>query len=33
MKDIEELQKYWKALLADGVKVPLPSESLKLSAW
>ena len=24
MKDIENSQKNWKALLADGVKVPLP---------
>jgi peptide-methionine (R)-S-oxide reductase len=31
MKDIQELQKNWKALLADGIKVPLPSEPLKLS--
>ena len=31
MKDIEELQKNWKTLLAVGVKVPLPSEPLKLS--
>ena len=31
MKDIENLQKNWKALLADGAKVPLPSEPLKLS--
>jgi peptide-methionine (R)-S-oxide reductase len=31
MKDIENLQKNWKALLADGVKVPPPSEPLKLS--
>lgn len=31
MKDIEALQKNWKVLLADGVKVPLPSEPLKLS--
>ena len=31
MKDIENLQKNWKALLADGVKVPLPSEPLTLS--
>lgn len=31
MKDIEAMQKNWKALLADGVKVPLPSEPLKLS--
>ena len=31
MKDIQELQKNWKALLAEGVKFPLPSEPLKLS--
>ena len=31
MKEIEELQKNWKGLLAEGVKVPLPSEPLKLS--
>jgi peptide-methionine (R)-S-oxide reductase len=31
MKDIENLQKNWKALLADGIKLPLPSEPLKLS--
>lgn len=31
MKEIEELRKNWRALLADGVKVPLPSEPLKLS--
>ena len=31
MKEIENMQKSWKALLADGVKVPLPSEPLKLS--
>lgn len=30
-KDIEALQRNWKALLADGIKVPLPSEPLKLS--
>ena len=30
-KEIENMQKSWKALLADGVKVPLPSEPLKLS--
>jgi peptide-methionine (R)-S-oxide reductase len=31
MKEIEELRKNWRALLADGVKVPLPSEAFKLS--
>ena len=31
MKGIEELQKNWMALLAPGVKVPKPSETLKLS--
>ncbi|MGE5306132.1 MAG: peptide-methionine (R)-S-oxide reductase MsrB [Alphaproteobacteria bacterium] len=31
MKEIEELQRNWRALLAEGVKVPLASESLKLS--
>jgi peptide-methionine (R)-S-oxide reductase len=31
MKDVEQLQKNWKALLAQGVKVPAPSEPLKLS--
>ena len=31
MKDVEEMQKNWKALLADGSKVPAPSEPLKLS--
>ena len=31
LKEVEELQKNWKGLLAQGVKVPLPSESLKLS--
>jgi len=30
-KSIDELQKNWRALLADGVKVPLVSEPLKLS--
>jgi peptide-methionine (R)-S-oxide reductase len=30
-KDIEGLQKNWKALLAEGVKVPAPTEPLKLS--
>src|SRR5262245_52130874 len=31
MKGIEELQKNWKLLLAEGVKPPLSTESLKLS--
>ena len=31
MKEVEELQRNWKALLAEGIKVPLPSEPLKLS--
>ena len=31
MKEIESLQKNWKALLADGTKIPLPSEPLKRS--
>jgi peptide-methionine (R)-S-oxide reductase len=31
MKEVENLQQNWKALLADGIKVPLPSEPLKLS--
>jgi peptide-methionine (R)-S-oxide reductase len=31
MKEVENMQTNWKALLADGVKVPLPSEPLKLS--
>jgi peptide-methionine (R)-S-oxide reductase len=31
MKGIEELQKNWKAYLAEGYKAPLPSEPLKLS--
>ena len=31
MKGIEELQKNWTALLAPGMKVPTPSELLKLS--
>jgi peptide-methionine (R)-S-oxide reductase len=30
-QEIEELQKNWRMLLADGVKVPQPSEPLKLS--
>jgi peptide-methionine (R)-S-oxide reductase len=31
MKEVEGLQKNWRALLADGVTVPLPTEKLKLS--
>ena len=31
MKEIETLQKNWRALLADGVTAPLPTEKLKLS--
>ncbi len=31
MKEVENLQKNWKSLLADAIKVPLPSEPLKLS--
>ena len=31
MQEIESMRKNWKALLADGVKAPLPSASLKLS--
>jgi peptide-methionine (R)-S-oxide reductase len=31
MKDIETLQKNWKALLAANVKPPLPTEPLKLT--
>ena len=31
MKDVESLQNNWRALLADGVTVPLPTEKLKLS--
>jgi peptide-methionine (R)-S-oxide reductase len=31
MKGIEELQKNWKMLLAQGAQVPSPAESLKLS--
>ena len=30
-KNLQEIQTNWKAMLADGVKVPLPSESFKLS--
>ena len=32
MKGIEELQKNWKLLLAEGTQVPAPTETLKLSA-
>jgi peptide-methionine (R)-S-oxide reductase len=31
MKEVEALQKNWKALLAEGVSVPLASEKLNLS--
>ena len=31
IKEVEELQRNWQVLLAQGVKVPLPSEPLKLS--
>src|SRR5215470_4861472 len=31
IKAVEELQKNWRALLAENVKVPLPNEPLKLS--
>ncbi|HWO43671.1 MAG TPA: peptide-methionine (R)-S-oxide reductase MsrB [Candidatus Eisenbacteria bacterium] len=31
MRDIEALQKSWRELLPDGVKVPSPAEPLKLS--
>jgi len=31
MKGIEELQKNWKTLLAEGARVPLPTEPLKLA--
>jgi peptide-methionine (R)-S-oxide reductase len=31
MKGVEELQKNWKLLLAEGAKTPLPTEPLKLS--
>jgi peptide-methionine (R)-S-oxide reductase len=30
-KELQELQQNWKALLAEGVKVPLPNQPLKLS--
>jgi peptide-methionine (R)-S-oxide reductase len=31
MKEVEALQNNWRALLADGVTVPLPTQKLKLS--
>lgn len=31
MKEVEKLQRNWRALLAEGVNVPLPTEPLKLS--
>jgi len=31
MKGVEELQKNWRLLLADGIAVPAPTEQLKLS--
>jgi len=31
MKEVEELQRNWKGLLAEGVKLPSPTEALKLS--
>ena len=31
MKDIAELQKSWKTLLAEGYKAPLPTEPFKLT--
>jgi peptide-methionine (R)-S-oxide reductase len=31
MTEVENMQKNWKLLLADGTKAPLPSDSLKLS--
>ena len=31
IKSVDALQKNWQTLLADGVKVPLPTEPLKLS--
>jgi peptide-methionine (R)-S-oxide reductase len=31
MKEIEAMRKNWRALLPEGVKVPLPSEPLKFS--
>jgi peptide-methionine (R)-S-oxide reductase len=31
MKEVENMQKNWRALLAGGIKVPLPGEPLKLT--
>jgi peptide-methionine (R)-S-oxide reductase len=31
IKDIEQMQKNWKSLLAQGFKAPLPSDALKLT--
>lgn len=31
MKEVETLQKNWQASLAEGIKLPLPTEPLKLS--
>src|SRR5215510_10553092 len=31
IKTVEELQKNWRALLAEGANVPLPNQPLKLS--
>ena len=31
VQNLDAMQKNWQALLADGVKVPLPTEPLKLS--
>jgi peptide-methionine (R)-S-oxide reductase len=31
LKGVEDLQKNWMALLADGIKVPTPAQPLKLS--
>jgi peptide-methionine (R)-S-oxide reductase len=31
MKEVEALQNNWKALLAEGISVPLPTERLKLT--
>ena len=31
MKQVEDMQKNWKMLLADGAKIPSPSEPVKLN--